>query len=59
MAAIKITYRIIKILLHKILLELLYLPGHVTPYRDYNWTICEELLLSRLSKIVLKQYESF
>jgi len=37
----------------------IYLPVYVTPRRDYNWTICEELLLSCLSEIVLKQYESF
>jgi len=33
-----------------------YLPVHVTPHQDYNWTICEELPLSCLSKIILKQY---
>ena len=53
MSASKITQIIIKIL-HKNL----YLPDHMT-HRDYNWTICEELLLFRLSKIVFIQYENF
>ena len=28
-----------------------YILVHVNPHRNYNWTTCEELLLSRLSEI--------
>ena len=35
-----------------------YLPVHVSSHRNYNWTICEESLLSRLSKIIFIQYEN-
>lgn len=35
-----------------------YSPVHVSPHRNYNWTICEESLLSHLSEIIFILYKS-